>query len=92
MRRLGEWDRWSSRLRLFVVVCGAAGFMTAWVFQQQGPWAERLLGALLAAFAPIVVAWPFLARTLRRPRRLPFLRLHPGSLGELDFLRRAGAI
>ena len=93
MRILGEMKQWDGKLRVAWVVCTAAVFMTLWVFQQSGSWPTRLWGALLAAFAPIVVAWPFLARGIRRPSLAArFIRRHRGSLNELAFLRRTGAI
>ena len=89
LRGLGQWD---GKLRLAWVVCTGALFMTLWVLQQAGSWPTRIWGAALAAFAPIVVAWPFLARGIPRPARRAQAYRPAESLSEVDLLRRAGAI
>lgn len=89
LRRLGPWD---GKLRLAWVVCTGALFMTFWVLQQAGSWPARIWGAALAAFAPIVVAWPFLARRIQRSTRQAQVHRPAGLLGEVDLLRRAGAL
>lgn len=89
-RKVAQWD---GQLRLAWAVGLGALFMTLWVLQQAGSWPTRLWGAALAAFVPVVVAWPFLLRRIRRPARAArFRRWRPESGGELELLRRAGAI
>lgn len=91
----GQLDKWDGTLRLAWVAALGALCLALWVFQQGGSsWPTRLWGGLLAACAPVILAWPRLARAIGRPRlaRRVAPRRWRGALDELDLLRRAGAI
>ena len=57
-----------------------------------GSLTSRLWGAFLVAFAPALLAWPALARIARRRAHAWHFTPRPGSLRELEHLRRVGAI
>lgn len=82
-------SRWSAGLRLVGVVTAGALWLAAWMFLHAGSSGrERIWAALMAAFVPVVLAWPYLVRATRAWRRARGV----ASLGEVDRLRRFGAI
>lgn len=85
MRSLESLQDWEGAIRLAGVVATGAAVALVWVFRHDGgAWHERLRHALLVAWTPVLLAWP-------RRRRTPEKALC-SSLGELEHLRRAGAI
>ena len=85
-----------AQVRLVVIVGAmmvAAFFL---LLRSEGTLPDRLRGALLAAFAPLVLAWPRALRRLQNAaagpgawdRDVPY----SGSYSELRRIRRAGAI